>query len=76
MLVYEGRRTITSFGMGPGFLLLGGGLGEDEPVLSDCGKVRLRPPFDVEDVAPTMSISASSTIILLSILKGLPVIEI
>jgi hypothetical protein len=69
-------RAVASFGMDPGFLSLGGGLGEDEPMLSDCGKVRSRPPFDVEDVAPTISMSASSTTILSSNLKGMPVIEI
>lgn len=74
---YEGRRTVISFGMGPGLRLLGGRdelspPPEPRPPDSELESDRLRP-FEDDEVAPTMSISASSTIMRLSILKGLPV---
>lgn len=71
---YEGRRTVMSFGRGPGFRLFGRELmptGARFPT-SDTERARLRP-LEEDEVAPTMSMSASSTIMRLSILNGLPV---
>lgn len=71
---YVGRRIVMSFGMGPGFRLLGGRdelSPPPEPKPSEEESERLRP-FEDDEVAPTISISASSTIMRLSILKGLP----
>ena len=72
---YEGRRTVTSFGMGPGFRLFGS-LEEFRPAPtlfpSETDKERFIP-FELDEFAPTISMSASSTIIRLSILNGLPV---
>ena len=75
---YVGRRTVTSLGMGPGLRLLGGRVElrpPPGPKLPESERERFKP-LEADDVAPTMSISASSTIIMrLSILNGLPVDE-